>query len=144
MIVVDASVAAKLVLTDEPHADKALALTRDSLSRAEPLVAPTLLPSEVTHVLRQRVRRTGMPLPTARQILADFLALAITLAAPANLCDRALELADQHNLPAAYDAHYVALAQLLACDLWTADQRLVNAVARPLPFVKWIGSYPQP
>jgi predicted nucleic acid-binding protein len=141
MIVLDASVAAKLVLTDEPHADKTLALMRDSLSRSEPVVAPALLPSEVTNILRQRMRRTQMPLQVARQLLADFLALHITLATPAGLYDRALELADQHNLSAAYDAHYLALAQLLGCELWTADQRLVNAVVAALPFVKWIGAY---
>jgi predicted nucleic acid-binding protein len=141
MIVIDASVAAKLVLTDEPHADKALALVRDSLNRSEPVVAPALLPSEVTNILGQRMRRTQMPLQVARQLLADFLALLITLATPAGLHDRALELADQHDLSAAYDAHYLALAQLLGCDLWTADQRLVNAVGIALPFVKWIGDY---
>ena len=143
MIVVDASVAAKLVLTDEAHADKAASLARDSASRGEPLVAPPLLPTELTNILRQRMRRVGMPLETARQLLADFLALSITLTAPADLYDRALQLAVQYNLPAAYDAHYLALAQLLGCDLWTDDQRLINALAGNPPFVQWIGAYQQ-
>jgi predicted nucleic acid-binding protein len=141
MIVLDASVAAKLVLTNEANADKAAALAQDCARRAEPLVAPPLLPSEVANVLRQRMRRASMPLSTARLLLADFLALSITLIAPADLYDRALRLADQYHLPAAYDAHYLALAQILGCDLWTDDQRLVSTLAGALTFVKWLGSY---
>jgi len=30
----------------------------------------------------------------------------------------------------AYDAAYIALAEILNCELWTADQKLANA-ARP-------------
>ena len=40
------------------------------------------------------------------------------------------------NLPATYDAHYLALAEWMEIDLWTADARLVNALK---PFkVKWV------
>ena len=46
-----------------------------------------------------------------------------------------------HELAAVYDAHYVALAQMLGCSLWTADRNLVNAVQEKLPFVRWIGEY---
>jgi len=32
---------------------------------------------------------------------------------------------------AAYDSFYLALAESLACELWTVDQRLVRAAAQP-------------
>jgi predicted nucleic acid-binding protein len=48
-------------------------------------------------------------------------------------------LADEHNLPAAYGAHDVALAELLGAALWTADRRLLRALGGRLPFVRWIG-----
>ena len=41
------------------------------------------------------------------------------------------------------DAHYLALAQNLGCDLWTDDQRLINSLAGRLPSLKWIGDYQQ-
>jgi predicted nucleic acid-binding protein len=141
VIVLDASVAAKLVLLDEADTDKAAALAQDCFSRGEPLVAPPLLRSEVANILRQRMRRTGMSLAIARSLLADFLILSIVETAPGNLYDRALQLADQFNLGAVYDAHYLALAQLLGCDLWTADQRLINSLSGKLSFVRWIGDY---
>lgn len=35
------------------------------------------------------------------------------------------------NRGAAYDSFYVALAERLQCDLWTADKKLVNVVGEP-------------
>jgi predicted nucleic acid-binding protein len=51
----------------------------------------------------------------------------------------ALEFATRFNRPKAYDAQYLALADLLGCELWTADRRLVSAVGDKLPWVRWIG-----
>src|SRR5688572_21202512 len=116
MIVVDTSVAAKLILVEENDADKASALAQSCAARGEAMVAPPLLLSEVANVLRQRMRRKGLPLADARQLLAEFLALPIAITAPIGLYDQALQVADQYNLPAAYDAQYVALAQHLGCD----------------------------
>jgi predicted nucleic acid-binding protein len=38
---------------------------------------------------------------------------------------------------AAYDSFYLALAETLDCDLWTADRRLASAVG--LPWVRYVG-----
>ena len=57
------------------------------------------------------------------------------------LYDRPLVLADEHNLPAAYGAHDVALAELLGAALWTADRRPLRALGGRLPFVRWIAEY---
>ena len=140
MICADASVAAKWLFAEE-HAAQASALLRDALGVAEPLVAPPLLPSEVANVIRQRLRQGQVRLDEARALLAQFLTLPIRLQAPETLYDRSLVLADQHNLPAIYDAHYVALAELLGATLWTADRRLLRALGGRLPFVRWIGDY---
>jgi predicted nucleic acid-binding protein len=132
--VLDASVGVKLVLA-ESHSDKALALVTACVQTAEPIIAPPLLPFEVANVLRRRMVRQGLSLSDADQLMADFLTFPVTLAAPAGLYQAALAVADAHNLPAAYDAHYIALAQELGCDLWTDDQRLMNALAGKLPFM---------
>lgn len=42
----------------------------------------------------------------------------------------------------AYDAAYLALAQVTGQPPLTGDQRLVNAVREHLDWVQWIGDYP--
>lgn len=49
---------------------------------------------------------------------------------------RAMELSHQFNLPATYDAHYLALAEIEGCECWTADKRLWNAVKGKLAWVR--------
>ena len=90
--------------------------------------------------------RGSLPLTRgdALQLLAEFLTFPVELVAPAELHRHALILADDHGLPAVYDAHYVALAQVLGCELWTDDRHLVRLLAGQLAFVRWIGDYVQP
>ena len=142
MICADASVAVKWIL-DEDRSDRARALYSAAVQTSEPIVAPPLLPLEVTNILRQRMRTgDGLSLASAKQHLDDFLALAIEFHNPAGLHFQALVHADALGLPATYDAHYLALAEHLGCELWTDDQRLIRQVAASLSFVRWIGDHP--
>ena len=139
MIGVDASLAAKWIL-EEDQSDQARALYRSAIEAGEPIVAPPLLPIEVTNILRQRMRgAAGLTRDEAAQLLDAFLALAIVIHNPAGLHRRALVLADRFGLPAAYDAHYLALAEMFGCEHWTADERLLNQLAGRLSFVKRLG-----
>jgi predicted nucleic acid-binding protein len=140
MICIDSSVAAKWSFTEE-HSFQARTLLRAALERQEPIVGPPLLPIEVANVIRQRLRQGRLELSEARALLAQFLAIPLSLQMPDTLYDRALVLADRHNLPAIYDAHYVALAELLGATLWTADQRLLAALGGSLQFVRSIADY---
>jgi predicted nucleic acid-binding protein len=138
MICVDASLAAKWVLR-EGDSELALALYRNS--NPDGLVAPPLMPSEVTNAIWKRVTRGGMPLSDAQSALTAFFTFDVEIAVPAELHRRALDLAAQFGQPAVYDMHYVALAQIAGCDLWTADERLVNTVAGRLPFVRSLADF---
>lgn len=142
MICVDASVAVKWVLNEE-RSDRARALYQAALRVGESIVAPTLLPLEVTNILRQRMRaKDGLSLTEAVRQLGDFLDFRVELHNPVELHFQALVLADALGLPATYDAHYLALAEHLGCELWTDDLRLMRRVATSLPFVRWIGDHP--
>ncbi|MBI4317289.1 MAG: type II toxin-antitoxin system VapC family toxin [Chloroflexi bacterium] len=146
MICVDASLAAKWVFEEE-LSEEARALYRDAITTSERIVAPPLLPIEVTNIVRQRMRRIKPPaqqpvsLTEAQEALDRFLAFAVEISLPSRLHRQALALAVAHGLAAVYDAHYVALAQMLGCEFWTADRNLVNALREKLPFVRWIGDY---
>ena len=142
MICVDASVAVKWILEEE-RSDLAMALYDAVVHAGQSIVAPPLLPLEVTNILRQRMRTNPeVSLTDATEQLDDFLPLPIDYHNPMGLHHQALVLADALGLPATYDAHYLALAEHLGCELWTDDQRLLRNVATSLPFVRWIGDHP--
>jgi len=45
-----------------------------------------------------------------------------------------VELVEQFSLPAAYGAHYLALAARSGSAFWTADAKLARAVQAELPW----------
>ncbi len=53
---------------------------------------------------------------------------------------RALTLARRHNSRSIYDFQFLALAEELECELWTADYRFWRAVRETFTFVKWLGN----
>lgn len=138
----DASVVVKLLLNEE-RSDQANALYEATVQADESIVAPPLLPLEVTNTLRQRMRTpAGISLAEAIVHLDDFLDLPIEIHSPPRLHHQALALAAAHGLPATYDAHYLALAEDFECEFWTDDQRLLRQVASRLPFVRSLGDFP--
>ncbi|HVC82743.1 MAG TPA: type II toxin-antitoxin system VapC family toxin [Chloroflexota bacterium] len=140
MICVDASLAAKWVLPEE-YSKEALALYRASANAGESIVAPTLLPYEVTNILRLRTSRAALSLADARTLLTRFLAFPVLLQSSSSLHERALNLAARFDLPATYDAHYLALAEQAACPFWTDDRRLLRQLNGRAPYARWIGDY---
>ncbi len=141
MIGVDANLAAKWIFAEE-FSGRALGLLAKCIQAGERICAPPLLTVEVTNIIRRRMLREGVTLPQAQRLLGQFLAFPVTTVSPSSLHERALALAEEYGLPAVYDAHYVALAAFLECELWTDDRRLLRALDGKLSFVKWLGDYP--
>lgn len=75
----------------------------------------------------------------AERALPGLFSLQIQFHDSRELHRRALLLAGQLNQPTAYDSHYLALAEMLDCAFWTADERLVNGVKTVFGRVRWIG-----
>jgi predicted nucleic acid-binding protein len=88
--------------------------------------------------LRTTVAARRITEAEAERALAAFLSLPITLLV------RAFAFAKTHRLPSIYDSLYVVLAQMTNTELWTGDKRLINAVGKVAPWIRFIGDYPQP
>jgi len=101
-----------------------------------PVVAPTLLYYEITNALHRYVAHGMLSPQEAAELLDMALKLDLTLYGDAELHRRALKLAETLSLPAAYDAHYLALAERLGAEFWTADKRLMRAVQETMPWVR--------
>jgi predicted nucleic acid-binding protein len=100
------------------------------------LFAPSLLYYEVTNGLYRYQKQGWLKPETVAVSLDAALSLPIELVGELDLHRQARTIAERYNLPATYDAHYLAVCERMGADLWTSDQRLVNTLK---PFqVEWV------
>jgi predicted nucleic acid-binding protein len=138
-VVVDASLAAKW-LVNEIHTEKAYALARSWAEKGIQPVAPYLMPVEVANVLYRRALQGDISLETATSLLDGLMDAGIEYRQPQGIHHKAIDLAAQLQQDTIYDAHYLALAESLDCEFWTADQRFYKAAKKLSHRVKWLGS----
>lgn len=120
MIVVDASVLANVIGDDGADGRRA----RGEVRGAGGVSAPDLVDVETVAVLRKRWLAGTMPDRRFETAIEDLEQLAISRYPTLPLMRRAFEL--RANVTA-YDASYVALAELLGCELLSGDRRLASA-----------------
>jgi predicted nucleic acid-binding protein len=137
--VADANLALGLVLAT-PYSGQAQVLWERWHSEEAVVFAPDLWAYEVTSALRKAMVITGMNLSEAEARLETLTQLGVRLVPPTPELDRsALRWAHRLDQTVAYDAHYLALAEFLGCDFWTADSRLASAPGFSLHWTHWVG-----
>lgn len=104
-----------------------LATTGATIPAEHSLTAPTLLRSQVLALVYGSVRRGEIDERAGRKILDDIRGLRIRFLGDRSLEDNAWRLAVQMNWPDVHQAQYVALTQLQADALVTADDELASA-----------------
>jgi predicted nucleic acid-binding protein len=134
----DASFALKWI-EREPCSDEASELLEKCQKQRRRLTAPALFAYEATNALAKRVKRGQVSLEIARERLAFLLENGPALENDVAVNLRALEITERFSLPSDCDAHYLALAESLQCECWTADERLWNTARNELPWVRWVG-----
>jgi predicted nucleic acid-binding protein len=105
------------------------------------IAAPSLLRYEVVAALRKHVYRQTLTPQEALRARDELLAYPVEWFIDVGLLKRGYEFAVQFNFPTAYDAQYLAVAERLDCEFWTADERLYNALNAHLTWVKWVGNF---
>lgn len=143
-IVVDASLALKWVLT-EPDSAIAQRMLGDWQASGVRIVAPMLLAAEAANAVYKRVRANQLTPADAQLALGALLMTEIAYDTNPSLSLQAVAMAHHYGLRAAYDAHYMALAQSIGVELWTGDQNLINALQERRPaWLRSIAEYPTP
>ena len=142
-VVVDASVTFKW-LVEEENSDKATALTRLWDNQGAQLAAPRLMPFEACNALHRRVVRRELAVEVAAGLMQDLMTLGISLHEAPDIHRRALEQASRLGQGAIYDAQYLALADSLRCEFWTADQRFYRTASSSVGNLRWIGEFSAP
>ena len=134
-VCVDASFVIRLLESADSHSS-AIRLWIEWHEAGRPVVAPSLLYYEITNALHRYVVYGELLPEEAFELLEVALRLDITLYGDDDLHRRAWNLAKRLSLPATYDAHYLALAERLGAEFWTADKRLVRTVQKAISWVR--------
>ena len=142
-VVVDASLAVKW-LVEEEDSDKAHAVLQSWVAQDITRIAPYLMPFEVANALHRRVVRGELNVRDSARMIARLLESRLELHQPPGLHIRAMQIASELRQGAAYDAHYLALAESIGCDLWTADERFYRSTSRSIRNVCWLGEFVTP
>jgi predicted nucleic acid-binding protein len=104
--------------------------------------APRLWMSETTSAVRVYLAKKQINDEEAKQALLTIHALSVEIIdEDKSLCMRALELAGMLAQTKAYDAFYLAIAEKMVAEFWTADERLHNRCVNDLKlnWVHWLG-----
>ncbi|MEE8401262.1 MAG: type II toxin-antitoxin system VapC family toxin [Candidatus Hydrothermarchaeaceae archaeon] len=117
-IVVDASVVAKWFLR-EVHSEKADAMRLDYVNGLVDLAAPDLLPYEVLNALRYNQDFGKADLEKIADSIKGYQLHLVPIKR------RSVGLAYEYGI-SVYDASYVALANELGVELYTADSKLIR------------------
>ena len=120
MIVLDASAAIEWLL----KSPAGVIIDKRIFARSESLHAPHLLDVEVAQVLRLYVREKMIAAQRGQEALEDLAGLPLERYPHDFLLPRVWEL---RATLTAYDAVYVALAELLDASLLTCDRKIASA-----------------
>ena len=139
-VVIDANIGLALVV-NLPYSQAAelkfTAWREDDVAVA----APSLWWYEVVSSLRKAAQAGLLSVSETVAALDDLSALGIlTIDAALETHRAALGWAERLKQFAAYDAQYLALAEKLGAEFWTADKRLTqNAQRLGVSWVRWLG-----
>jgi predicted nucleic acid-binding protein len=97
--------------------------------------------AEATSTIRRATHLKRISEQKGQEAITRIFALEIeTIPADESLCKAALTWANRLQQVRAYDAFYLAVAERLQTEFWTADKRLVNAAQQlGASWVHWIG-----
>lgn len=137
LICIDASLVVRLVVDT---ADNRLPEQWKEWTQAgTQIAAPSLLFYEVTNALYQYQQHGFLNPEIVEQALNAALSLPINLYTGSAYHLTAVRIAKRFALPATYGAHYLAVAEHLEAEFWSADRRLAQKVQ---PQLNWFRLYP--
>jgi predicted nucleic acid-binding protein len=133
--VIDASIALKWALNEDDSAAAFEQLARWEAEGIQP-IAPSWIACEVANVLYRYVRGNHLTLEEAEALIDLALdPLEIQAEVPGD-ARRAIRIAHEVGDERTYDAQYVALAERLSCELWTADRTFWRKAQQFHPYIR--------
>lgn len=135
-VVVDANILIKRVIP-EKLSDLACALLNQFRQDQVQMIAPAFFLAEVDSILRKKVIATKELTAAQAQISwEDIQLIPVKPMEMTPLRAWAWEISIKLRQAHVYDAVYLALAESVGCDFWTADEKLIKATKTKFSFVK--------
>ena len=136
LIVVDASVVVKWFV-EEDFSKDADRIRNDYLNQLIDIAVPSLLRYEVLNALRYSYAFGEDELKEIGKVLDDYQFLTIPLIK--EYLDETIRRALKHGITI-YDASYIAIGDVRNCEVYTADNKLLNKVGYD-PILKHVKNY---
>lgn len=139
-VVIDANLAVALVVP-LPYSEPAVQQMETWQEQGTELFTPVLWGYEVVSSLRQAIVAGALSVGQAEEAVMALLDLGVQQVSPTSeLYRQSLEWAHRLDQRVAYDGAYLALAEHLAAEFWTADARLASRVRQlGVTWVRQIG-----
>jgi predicted nucleic acid-binding protein len=137
---VDASVGAKWLLA-ESDSNRAYRFLHDMTAAGSQLAAPPIFAPELTSAVYKQFTSGALTSSEASSRLQRVAELPVEPMMPADLPVRAFQIAEAHRWKWVCDAFYLALAEIVGCELWTADAQLHRDVRAAHPNVRLLSEY---
>lgn len=142
-VCVDASVLVKWTVPEEDSA-QAMALFSHFIDSGATIVEPVLCLYEIPSAIRRKVAKRQATEEEATDAVGkwSFLAAQLNISTEERRrIQRAWDIASKHRLGRIYDCIYLALAEELGADCWTADARFHSAVSPSFPRLRLLAEF---
>ncbi len=140
---IDASLAIAW-LSYNKYTDRANALWQDWLQEGIELLGPPIFHADVMSVLQKQVVLKKILPEEGEEAFSICLDIPIRIIDGFEMYRTAWRLVKALNLPACYDAQYLAVAEIEDCEFWTTDKKLLNLIQNKNSHVRWLGNYGTP
>ena len=94
--------------------------------------------------MHRQVARGLLTIEDGARLIEEMLASQIQCYDLPDLHRRAMELAQELGQGAAYDSHYLALAEILDCEMWTADERFYRSASHRTTRLRLLNDFVAP
>jgi predicted nucleic acid-binding protein len=139
-VVVDANLIVAIALP-LPYSEPSRQKIKAWKGSGEATIAPPLWEYEVTSALRRAAMAGWLNSDETAEALHRIMTLNIESIPPSEALHlKALKWAERLSQTRAYDAQYIALAEEMGLEFWTADRRLVEGCKQlGAAWVHWVG-----
>lgn len=140
IVVVDTSLAFKWLM-EEDDSERAVALVNHWNHEGVQIAAPHLMLSEISNALHRAVVKDDLPAVDAASLIEQLAAHRLVFHHASAVYPRALAIASELHQGAVYDSVFLALAESLDSELWTADARFQGAARGRYPRVRLLAEF---